>query len=188
MNIVVFLSNLVGSAWLTSLSLVQETDSQDGDVPVSGGEPAESSTPEKLQELGESLNQSQAVQDVSAGILEPIYSLAQYMSLPSFYWVAFALMVAGVVSFAGQLVFTKLLLLFKLNLNIKEILGDLLGLLVSLTGLVLTTQAATQNSTFPQNSLAVVSATAVGGLVGFVFFLWGQKQEFKAARRVPDPD
>jgi len=178
-NIVVFLSNLVGSAWVTSVSLLQEAD-----VPVSEG----SSAPEKLQELSQSLNQTQAVQDVSAGILEPIYNMAEYMAFPSFYWVAFALMVAGVVSFAGQLVFTKLLLLFKLNLNIKEILSDVLGLVVSLTGLVLTTQAATQNSTFPENAIAVVSATAVGALLGFVFYLWGQKQEFQAARRVPKSD
>jgi hypothetical protein len=182
-NIVVFLSNLVGSAWLTSVSLVQ-----DADVPVSEGVADSSSAPEKIKELGESLNQTQAVQDVSAGILEPIYNLAEFMAFPSFYWVAFALMVAGVVSFAGQLVFTKLILLFKLNLNIKEILGDLLGLVVSLTGLVLTTQAATQNSTFPENSIAVVSAAAVGVLLGFVFYLWGQKQEFHAARRIPKTD
>ena len=187
-NIVVFLSNLVGSAWVTSISLIQESELQDSDVPVSEAVAAGTSAPEKLQELSETLNQTQAVQDVSAGILEPIYSLAQYMALPSFYWVAFAIMVAGVVSFAGQLVFTKLFLLFKLNLNVKEILSDLLGLVVSLTGLVLTTQAATQNSTFPENSVAVVSATVVGGLLGFVFYLWGQKQEFQAARRDPKAD
>ena len=187
-NIVVFLSNLVGSAWLTSVSLVQDSGLQDGDVPVSGSVSDGSSTPEKLQELGDTLNQTQAVQDVSAGILEPIYHLAEFMSIPSFYWVAFALMVAGVVSFAGQLIFTKFFLLFKLNLNIKEVLGDALGLLVSLTGLVLTTQAATQNSTFSENSIAVVSATAVGALLGLVFYLWGQKQEFQAARRLPKLD
>lgn len=186
-NIVAFLSNLVGSAWLTSVSLVQETGVQDSEVAVSQGGAAGNSAPEKLQELGESLNQTQAVQNASAGILEPIYSLAEFMSIPSFYWIAFALMVAGVVSFAGQLVFTKLFLLFKLNLNIKEILGDLLGLLVSLTGLVLTTQAATQNSTFPENSIAVVSATAVGVVLGIVFYLWGQKQEFQAARSMSKP-
>lgn len=165
--------------------MVQESGLPDADVPVS--EPAAgSSTPEKLQELGETLSQNQAVQDVSAGILEPIYSLAENISsIPSFYWIAFALMVAGVVSFAGQLVFTKLILLFKMSLNIKEILGDLLGLLVSLTGLVLTTQAATQNSSFPDNAFAVVSATTVGAVLGLMFYLWGQKQEFQAARRIP---
>ncbi len=188
MNIFVFLSNMVGSAWLTSVYFVQETGAQGGDIPAGGDVVTGSSTPEKLQELGNTLNQSQAVQDASSQILAPIYQLAEQMSFPSFYWVAFALMVAGVVCFAGQLVFTKLLLLFKLNLNIKEILGDLLGLVVSLIGLVLTTQAATENSTFPENSIAVVSAAVVGALVGFVFYLWGQKLEFQAARRVPKSD
>ena len=179
MSIVVFLTNLVGSAWLTGVTLVQET----GDVPA-----IESGKSEKLKELSDSLNQTQAVQDVSAGILEPIYSLAQYMAIPSFYWMAFSLMFAGVVSFAGQLVFTKFFLLFKMSLNFKEILGDLLGLVVSLIGLVLTTQAATQNSSSPENSVAVVSATGVGILLGLMFYLWGQSQEFKAARRDPQAD
>ncbi len=181
MSIVIFLSNLVGAAWVTSVSLVQES----GDVPT---EALPTQNTDKIKELGESLNQTQAVQDVSAGILEPIYTLAEYMAIPSFYWIAFALMVAGVVSFAGQLIFTKFFLLFKMSLNIKEILGDLLGLAVSLVGLVLTTQAATQNSTFPENSIAVVSATGVGVLLGLMFYLWGQSQEFKAARRIEKPD
>ncbi len=174
-SIAVFLSNLVSSVWLSGVVLVQEQ----------ANAPADSENIEKLKELGSSLNETQVVQEASAGILQPIYQLAEYMAFPSFYWIAFAVMVAGVVSFAGQLFFTKLLLLFKLNLNFKEILGDLLGLLVSLTGLVLTTQAATQNSTFPENAAAVVSATAVGAVVGLVFYVWGQKQEFLAARQIP---
>ena len=185
MNIVMFFSSLYNSTWLGGVALVQDAARFSGTLEL---EQQESSVPDKFQELEESLNQTQAVQDVSAGILEPIYLLAEYMAFPSFYWVAFALMVAGVVSFAGQLVFTKLLLLFKLNLNIKEILADALGLLVSLTGLVLTTQAATQNSTFPDNAVAVVSATAVGAVLGLVFYMWGQKIEFEAARQIPKPD
>jgi drug/metabolite transporter (DMT)-like permease len=180
-SIVVFLSNLVGSAFVSSVSFLQDS----GDLPAT--EPLPQSA-DKIKELSETLNQTQAVQEVSAGILEPIYRLAELMSHPSFYWIAFVVMVAGVVSFAGQLVFTKLLLLFKLKLNIKEILGDLLGLVVSLTGLVLTTQAAAQNSTFPENAVAVVSATIVGAIVGFVFYLWGQSQEFQAARQAPKTD
>ena len=90
-------------------------------------------------------------------------------------------MVAGVVSFAFQLVIGKFFLLFKLSLNIKEILSDLLGVVISLVGLVLTTQAATQNSDFPQNAAAVLSASAVGAVVGLVFFWWGQSLEHKAA-------
>lgn len=141
---------------------------------------------DNVEDLGNTLNEFSSVQEASAGILEPIYQAAEFIAFPSFYWIAFALMVAGVVSFAGQLVFTKFFLLFKMNLNVKEILGDTLGLLISLVGLVLTTQAATQNSGFPENSIAVVSATAVGSIVGLVFYLWGQKQEFQAARKIEE--
>ena len=66
---------------------------------------------EGAQEIGDKLNQSSTVKEASASLLKPIYQLAQYMAHPWFYWIAFALMVAGVVSFAGQIVLTKLLLL-----------------------------------------------------------------------------
>lgn len=135
------------------------------------------------QDIGETLNQSKTVQDASAGLLKPIYDLSQYMAHPWFYWLAFAVMVAGVVSFVGQVVLTKLLLLLRLHLNFKEILSDLLGLLISLVGLVLTTQAATQNSTFTSSPAAVLSSATVGVIVGILFYLWGQGTEFHAARR-----
>lgn len=135
------------------------------------------------QDIGETLDQNRTVQEASAGLLKPIYDLSQYMAHPWFYWTAFAIMVAGVVSFAGQVVLTKLLLLLRLHLNFKEILGDLLGLLISLVGLVLTTQAATQNSTFTSSPAAVLSSAIVGGIAGILFYLWGQGTEFNAARR-----
>ena len=134
---------------------------------------------EHAQEIGQTLNESEKVKELSTGILDPIYQLADYMAFPTFYWVAFAIMVAGVVSFAFQLVLGKFFLLFKGSLNIKEILSDFLGLVISLVGLVLTTQAATQNSTFPESPSAVLSATIVGALLGLVFYWWGQKQEFR---------
>ncbi len=136
----------------------------------------------RAKDIGKTLNENDTVKEISAGLLQPIYDLAQYMAHPWFYWSAFAVMVAGVVSFVGQLVFTKFLLLFKFKLNFQEILSDVLGLLISVTGLVLVTQAATQNSTFTQSPLAVVSAAAAGAIVGFVFYLWGQKTEFQASR------
>lgn len=138
---------------------------------------------EGAQEIGDKLNQSQTVQEASASLLKPIYQLSQYMAHPWFYWVAFALMVAGVVSFAGQIVLTKLLLLFSLHLSFKEILGDVLGLVISLIGLVLTTQAATENSTFTSSPAAVLSAAVVGAIAGLMFYIWGQSTEFAAARR-----
>ena len=47
---------------------------------------------------------------------------------------------------------------------------DVVGLLISAVGLVLTTQAAAENSaSFVQSPSAVVSAAVVGALLGFVF-------------------
>ncbi|MCH2183356.1 MAG: hypothetical protein MK108_15260 [Mariniblastus sp.] len=137
---------------------------------------------DRAVEMGKTLNESQAVQEVSGGILKPIYQAATYLSFPAFHWCAFALMTAGVISYLLQLVLTKFFLLFKMSLDIKELLADCLGLLVSAVGLILTTQAATQNSTFTQSPLAVISAALVGVVVGFVFYLWGQRQEFDAVR------
>jgi hypothetical protein len=51
---------------------------------------------------------------------------------------------------------------------------------VSLIGLVLTTQAATENSTFAGSAFAVISSTCVGAIAGIVFYVWGQKQELQA--------
>ena len=98
-----------------------------------------------------------------------------------FHWVAFALMATGVVSYALQLVLGKLVVLTKMGFSPAEILSDAHGLVVSLVGLVLTTQAAAENSTFTQSPFAVLSASAVGLVVGFIFYRWGQSQEVQAA-------
>ncbi len=47
-------------------------------------------------------------------------------------------------------------------------------------GMGLATQAAVENSTFTQSPAAVLSASGVGVLAGFVFYLWGQSQELRA--------
>ena len=102
---------------------------------------------DKAQEIGATIDESAAAHDVSQSILNPIYEAAEVIGqYPAFYWAAFTLMVAGAVSFLLQLVFTKFLLLFRGHLNIKEILMDVAGLAVSLTGIILTTQAAAENS------------------------------------------
>ena len=98
----------------------------------------------------------------------------------AFHWIAFAVMVTGVVSFALQLTLGKLVVLAKSGFSPAEILSDVLGLVVSLVGLVLTTQAATENSSFTKSSAAVLSATAVGAIAGLIFYLWGQRQELQA--------
>jgi hypothetical protein len=102
-----------------------------------------------------------------------------------FHWAAFAIMATGVVSYALQLVIGKLVVLSRLGFSPAEILSDALGLAISLVGLVLTTQAAAENSTFTQSPAAVLSATATGLVCGFIFYRWGQSQEVQAtiARR-----
>ncbi|MDG1872719.1 MAG: hypothetical protein P8J27_02315 [Mariniblastus sp.] len=198
MNVAVIVSIWASSIWMGAAGFLGDSPAQNL-TQQNAGNSVESAVMEDTQlksddlsgkltehakDLSDTLNQDQTIQDVSAGILEPIYLLADYLSHPSFYWVGFSLMVAGVVSFAGQLLFAKFFLLLKLKLNVKEVLSDLLGLAISLVGLVLTTQAATQNSTFAQNSVSVVSATAVGVVAGLVFYWWGQSLELKAAREV----
>jgi len=135
---------------------------------------------DKIDVLADEVNKSAQAQEVRAGILKPIYNLAERFSFPTFHWVAFALMVTGVVSFALQLVLGKLVVLTRMGFSLTEVLSDALGLAVSLIGLVLTTQAATENSDFTANAAAVLSATAVGVLAGIIFYVWGQRQELQA--------
>ena len=130
--------------------------------------------------VAEAVDKSEQAKEVSTGILTPIYQLAEAFSFPAFHWAAFALMVTGVVSFALQLTLGKLVVLSRAGFSPSEILSDTLGLLVSLVGLVLTTQAATENSNFTSSAAAVLSATIVGAAVGFVFYVWGQRQELEA--------
>jgi hypothetical protein len=139
-----------------------------------------------IDEVAENVDQSPQAREVSAGILKPIYTLAERFSFPAFHWIAFAVMAAGVVSFALQMVLGKLVVLSRMSISFSEILSDALGLVVSVIGLVLTTQAAAENSTFTTSAFSVLSASAVGVLAGFIFYLWGQKQELQAVegRRV----
>ena len=136
---------------------------------------------EQVEKIAEKVNQSEQAQEVSAGILKQIYVLAEKMESPMFHWVAFALMVTGVVSFVLQLVLGKLFVLARMSISLSEILSDVMGLAISLVGLVLTTQAAAQNSTFTASPAAVLSSSAAGAVLGFIFFRWGTKQEISAA-------
>lgn len=137
-------------------------------------------TRDKVEDFAEKVDESPEAQEASAGILKPIYTIAEYLSFSAFHWIAFAIMVAGVVGFALQLVLAKLVVLSKLGFSLKEFLSDALGLVISLVGLVLTTQAATENSSFTSSPAAVLSATTLGVLVGIVFYWWGQTQEIDA--------
>ena len=138
-------------------------------------------TKDSVGKIARTVDQDQRAKEVSAGILTFIYKFAEQLSFPAFHWVAFAIMVAGVVSYTFQLVLGKLALLFRGSLNLAEILSDAMALVISAVGLVLTTQAAAENSTFTQSPAAVLSATAAGAIVGLIFYRWGQRQELEAA-------
>jgi hypothetical protein len=140
----------------------------------------ETKTAEEVTKIAKQVDQDPRAKSTAAGILQPIYVVAEKMAFPAFHWVAFALMAAGVVSYALQLALGKLVVLARMGFSIKEIASDAVGLAISVVGLVLTTQAAAENSTFTQSPAAVISATVVGAFVGIILYLWGQSQELDA--------
>jgi hypothetical protein len=146
-------------------------------------------TKEHVDKIAKQVDADPRAKDISAGILKPIYQFAEFLSFPAFHWVAFAAMVAGVVSFGFQLVLGKLVVLSKMSLSPSEILSDAFGLVISLVGLVLTTQAAAENSEFTASPFAVISSAAAGAICGLIFYRWGQAQELQAVagRRTPAP-
>ncbi|PQO45523.1 hypothetical protein [Blastopirellula marina] len=138
--------------------------------------------PKEVEEIADKVDQNESAQGASAGILTPIYMLAEWFSFPLFHWLAFGLMFAGVVSYALQLVIGKLVVMAHMGFSIREIISDAFGLVVSVIGLVLTTQAAVENSSFTQSPFLVISASLVGAMLGVLMYFWGQSQEVDAAR------
>jgi hypothetical protein len=134
----------------------------------------------KVEELAEKVDQNVTAKEAAEGLLGKIYLLAEKLSFPAFHWVAFALMSAGTVSFLLQLVLGKLMVLFRGSINLKEILSDAFGLIISVVGLVLTTQAAAENSTFTHSPASVLSSAAAGVVLGFMLYRWGQSIEVNA--------
>ena len=139
----------------------------------------------KVDELAEKIDQNESAKEASEGLLGPIYKLAESLNFSSFHWLAFGLMSAGVVSFALQLVLGKLVVLFRGSINLREIISDAIGLVISTVGLVLTTQAAAENSTFTHSPAAVLSSAACGVVLGFMLYRWGQMQEVNAVAGQP---
>lgn len=175
---------IVGVALALSvcLTLTASARAQDESKPTvqDQAEQLADQTRERVGQIAEEVDQNQSAKSASAGVLKPIYLLAERLSFPAFYWVAFTLMTAGVVGFALQLVLAKLVVLSKMGLSLTEIISDAMGLAISLFGLVLTTQAAAENSTFTQSPFAVLSATVVGALAGLLHYRWGQRAEVQA--------
>lgn len=193
-----FLPLMLLTAMCTSLVQAQETEPSN---PVPAAAPAEAvkepvspavdqvkestknltkQTQEEVDKIAKVVDQDPRAKTVAAGILQPIYLLAEKLAFPSFHWLAFGLMCAGVVSYLLQLVLGKLIVLTRMGFSMKEILSDLIGLAISLVGLVLTTQAAAENSTFTHSPAAVLSAAILGGILGFILYTWGQSQELQA--------
>jgi len=163
--------------------VVEETDSL-----KEKAEKALNQIESKTEEIAKQVDKDPRAAQVKAGILDPIYVVAEKLSFPHFHWLAFALMSAGVVSYTLQLLIGKLVVLIRMGFSLKEILSDAVGLAISVVGLVLTTQAAAENSTFTQSSAAVISATVVGAIGGIILYFWGQAQEIQAAAgRTPPP-
>ncbi|RLS58040.1 MAG: hypothetical protein DWH91_02860 [Planctomycetota bacterium] len=195
--VVVLLVAFAGGLALAQEGSVSDPTTTSPPTPGSDTEPSfispeaeiEAKVEEKVQELAQQVDQNEQAQIASAGILKQIYLLAERLSFPLFHAIAFALMVAGVVSYALQLTLGKLFVLARMSLSPTEILSDAKGLAISLVGLVLTTQAAAQNSTFTQSPAAVLTSTTAGAAVGYLFYRWGKLQELQAAdgRKVVPP-
>ena len=137
---------------------------------------------QQLEDIASQVDQNEAAQETTAGILTPIYQVAEALEFPAFHWIAFAVMLAGVIGFAMQLVIGKLVVVAHMGFSVREILSDVLSFAISLIGLVLTTQAAAQNSTFTQSPFAVLSSSLVGLVLGVMLYYWGQSQEVDAVR------
>lgn len=159
-----------------------KTDTDDATKSDEDDEGVVDSAKKTLDNVKESVDENETAKEYSAGLLKVIYDVAEYLEFSAFHWVAFAVMATGVVSFALQLVLGKLIVLTTGGFSLTAILSDALGLVVSAVGLVLTTQAAVQNSAFAQSAAAVLSAAGVGVIAGFLFYLWGQRQEIEAAK------
>ena len=159
-----------------------EQSSENSSDVSEGIDKAVSGTKEAIDDISKKVDSNEQAKEFSAGILKPIYVVAEALSFPAFHWIAFAVMATGVVSYALQLVLGKLVVLANMGFSVSEILSDALGLVISLVGLVLTTQAAVENSTFTSSPAAVLSASVVGLIAGFIFYTWGQRQEVEAAK------
>jgi uncharacterized membrane protein len=140
-------------------------------------------TVKSVGETAQMIENSEQAKQATANLLSWIYQLAELLSFDGFYWLAFALMVAGVVSWSGQVVLAKLVVGTTGNFDIKETISDIVVLAISLFGLVLTTQAAVENSTFTQSTVAVLSSAGVGVVLGVILYFWGQALELESVRK-----
>ncbi len=147
------------------------------------GEQAAGSVRDKLDDVKDAVDADPQAQEATDHILTPIKEFGnKAAALPGFYWVAFAMMAAGLVSYLLQLVLGKLIMLTRFHFSLTEILSDGLGLAISAIGLVLLTQAANLEGRFIDKPSLVLSAAGVGAFFGLIFYFRGQTQELREAR------
>ena len=75
---------------------------------------------DEVSKIAKTIDQDPRAKSVSAGILEPIYQVAEALAFPAFHWLAFALMSAGVFSYALQLVLGKLVVLTRMGFSLER--------------------------------------------------------------------
>ena len=146
-------------------------------------EQAPRSVGERIGDAKERLDTDPQAQQATDHILSSIRDIGnKVVAVPGFYWIAFAMMTAGLVSFLLQLVLGKLIMLTQSHFSIVEIMSDAMGFLISLIGLTLLTQSATNEGLVIDRPSFVVTAAGLGAFVGLIFYFRGQTQELREAR------
>jgi hypothetical protein len=102
---------MAAAFWICMPVLGQESPVVPGDE----SKTAVDAAAEEIDDVVKQVDQSQQAQEVKSNILKPIYLLAESFSFPAFHWLAFAVMVTGVVSLALQFVFGQLVVLSRVN-------------------------------------------------------------------------
>jgi hypothetical protein len=146
-------------------------------------QPSSGSVGDKINDATSKLDTNEDAQLATDNILAGIKTFGdKVVAIPGFYWIAFAMMTAGLVSYLLQLVLGKLIMLARFHFSVTEILSDGLGLLISAIGLMLLTQAATAEGLVIDRPSFVLTAAGVGAFFGLIFYFRGQTQELREAR------
>ncbi len=155
----------------------EQTDSEEP-FPMADGIVEDASR--RVRDVARTLDRNETVQEASRGLLDPIYDFSLSTTSPEFYWAGFALTSAGIISYSLQLVLSKLLLLFRGSINLREIVSDAVGLAISAIGLILVTQAAIDHESFADSPSSVLSAASVGIVAGLILYRWNHREESDA--------
>jgi len=120
----------------------------------------------------------------AAGAVVDWLKAVETIYLPWINWVLVAVGIALFISHAGQLLFGKLIVLFKRgSLDLTECFNDLLVTVFSGLALPAVLTIPAGHGSFISNPLAVLTAAAVGMLTGVFLYSHGTAQEAAAAAR-----